>query len=76
MTTPEMTQDQIHTAGYRAAEIAKCMDRSYWFNAYGENSARYAPHHIDRAHEFLASLAGAMGYTLTPIAAPVSEAAE
>ena len=71
-----MTQDQIHTAGYKAAEIAKCMDRVYWFNVYGEDSARYAPYHMDRAHEFLESLAGAMGYTLAPIAAPVREAAE
>jgi|GEM_PF-6468886 len=69
MTTQEMTQ--IHTAGSRADEIAKCMDRAYWLKAYGGDCARYAPHHIDRAHEHLATLAGAMGYTLTPIAAPV-----
>jgi hypothetical protein len=77
----DMTQDQNHTAGYKAGEIAKAMDRAYWLAAYGGKLDDYSAHHIKMAHEAFADLAAAMGYTVAPIeapdvAAPALEAAE
>ena len=76
-----MKRDNIHTAGYKAGEIAKAMDRAYWLAAYGGKMDDYSAHHIKMAHEAFADLAAAMGYTIalikaTDVASPVMEAAE
>jgi hypothetical protein len=70
-----MTQDQIHTAGYTAGNIAKAMDRAWWMLAYDSNSI-YAPHHVAMAHEAFAELAAAMGYTIALIEATDAEVIE
>jgi hypothetical protein len=70
-----MTQDQIHTASYKAGGIAKAMDRAWWMLAYDSNSI-YAPHHVGIGHEAFADLAAAMGYTIALIEEPDAEVIE
>ena len=68
-----MKRDNIHTAGYKAGEIAKAMDRAYWLAAYGGKMDDYSAHHIKMAHEAFADLAAAMGYTIALIEATDAE---
>jgi len=70
-TIPAIATDCLN--GRSAADqIAESASIAYWMHGRDEDTCAY---HLNVVHQKFAELADALGYTITPIAAPVGEAA-
>lgn len=70
-TIPTVATDCLN-GQHEAAQIAESASIAYWMHGRDEGTCAY---HLNVMHEKFAELASALGYTITPIAAPVGEAA-
>ena len=57
---------------HEAEQIAESANIAYWMHGRDNGTCEY---HLNIVHEKFADLAKALGYTITPVAAPVAEAA-
>lgn len=70
-TIPAIATDCLNGRS-AAAQIAESASIAYWMHGRDEGACAY---HLNAMHEQFAELAAALGYTITPVAAPVAEAA-
>ncbi len=70
-TIPAVATDCLN-GQHHAQQIAESANIAYWMHGRDNGTCEY---HLKIVHEKFADLAKVLGYTITPVAAPVADAA-